>query len=233
MVLVIDENRQTIHEQRLRDTIHHRREHWVKAHLRSERAAKLNQCAAIVQAVSVKKAVQARLNPVAKRLKQKCGHHNGDHSAHHPGRPRGVEQRSDRGHNRDVDGHHAAARGRISETSLEDNVHVHQAVANDGVSETQRDEHQGNRREIHPRAGHNPQEKGRDIKEQKWNNAGKRSPGHPLQLLPQDAGRGTSIAGDKNKGSKQEVNPQTRQVQPVESISRIDRRHETQFAKSD
>ncbi len=94
----------------------------------------------------------------------KIDNHNGDHSAHHSGRPRGVEQRSDRGHDRDIDGHNAPARGRVREAPLEDDVHVHQAVANDGVSETQRDEHQGNRGQIHPRPGHNSQEKGRDVK---------------------------------------------------------------------
>ena len=233
MALVLDENRQAVHEQRLRDSIHHRSEHRVEAHFRRERAAKLNQRAAIVQAVPVKKAVQARLNPVAKRLEQKCRHHDGDHSAHHSGRPRGVEQRSDHRHDRDVHGHHAAARGRIGETSLEDDVHVHQAVADDGVAETQRDQHQRNRGEIHPRPRHNSQEKRHDVKQQKWNNARQRSAGHPLQLLPQDSGRCAAIADNKNKRGQQEVNSQTRQVEPVERISRFDRRHETQFAKSD
>src|SRR5216683_4907385 len=99
--------------------------------------------------------------------------------------------------------------------------------------ETQRNKHQGNCGEIHPRSGHNSQEKGRDVKHQKWNYAGERSSGYPLQLLPQNPGRCTAIAEHKNERGEQEVNSETRQVQPVESISRIDRRHETQFAKPD
>ena len=199
MAFVLDENRQPVHQQRLRDAIHHRREHRIEAHFRSERAAKLNQRAAIIQTVPVKEAVQARLNPVAKRLEQKCRHHDGDHSAHHSGRPGGVEQRSDQRHERDVDGHHAAARGRIGETSLEDDVHVHQAVADDGVAETQRDQHQRNRGEIHPRPRHDSQEIRHDVKQQKWKNARQRSAGDPLQLLPQDSGRCAAVAVHKNE----------------------------------
>ncbi len=233
MALVLDENRQPVHKESLRNSIHYRSEHRVEAHLRSQRAAKLNQRAAIVQTVPVEKAVQPRLNPIAEWLEQKCRHHNRDHSAHHSGRPGGMEQRSDHRHDRDVDGHHAAACGRIGETSLEDDVHIHQAVTDDGVSETQRDEHQRNCGEIHPRPRHNSEEKGHDVKQQKWNNARQRSPGYPLQLLPQDSGRCAAIAENKNERRKQEVNSQTRQIEPVERVPRFDRRHESQFAKSD
>ena len=230
MRLVLDENRQTVHQQRLRDAVHHRRQHRIEAHFGGERAAEFDQRAAIIETVAVEETVQARLNPVAKRLKQKRGDHDGDDFAHHAGRPRGVEQRADQRDERDVDGHHAAARGRVGQAALEDDVHVHQPVANDGVAETQRDQHQRNRGKIHPRPRHDAQEIRHDVQKQERQNAGKRSAGDPLQLLPQDSRRRAAVAVHKNSRGEQEINAQTGQIELVEQNSRPDRGHEAQLA---
>src|SRR6267143_2990493 len=122
------ENRQAVHQQRLRNAVHHRSEHGVEPHFGSERAAELDECPAIVETVPVKELIQARLNPVTERLEQKGGHDNGDDSAHHAGRPGRMEQRADQRNEGDVYGDYAAARHGISKSSLENNVHIHQPV---------------------------------------------------------------------------------------------------------
>ena len=233
MRFVLDENRQAIHQQRLRDAIHHRCEHRIEAHFGGERAAELNQRAAIIETVPVKEPVQARLNPVAKRLKQKCGDDDGDDAAHHAGRPGRVEQRADQRDERDIYGHHAAARRRIRQAALEDDVHVHQPVADDGVAETKRDQHQRNRGKVHPRPRHDAQEIRHHVQKQERKNPGERSAGDPFQLLPQDARRRAAIAVHKHNRGEQEINAQAGQIELVEQNPRANRRHEAQLAESD
>ena len=230
MRFVLDENRQAVHQQRLRDAIHHRCEHRIEPHFGGERASELNQSAAIIEAVPVKETVQARLNPVAKWLEQKCGDNDGDDAAHHSGRPCRVEQRANQRDKRDVYGHHAAARGRIGKPPLEDDVHVHQPVPDDGVAETQRDQHQGYRGEVHPGPRHDAQEIRHHVQKQERKNPGKRSAGDPFELLPQDARGCAAVAVHKHNGGEQEINAQTRQIEPVEQNPRPDRWHEAQLA---
>ena len=92
---VLEKDGQAIDEQRLRNAIHHRAEHGIEAHFLGKRAAEFDQRAAIVEPVAVEEMIEARLHPVAKRLKQECSDDDGDDG---PGRPRsesGVRQRAD------------------------------------------------------------------------------------------------------------------------------------------
>ena len=77
-----------------------------------------------------------------------------------------------------------------------------------------------------------PKKYGTTYKAKEGKNPGERSAGDPLELLPQDSRRSPAVAVHEHKRGKQEINPQTGQVEPVEKNSRADRGHEAQFAKS-
>ena len=100
-------NRQAIHQQRLRNAVHHRTQHRLEAHFIGQRAAEFNQRAPVIQPVAIEKAIQPRLNPFAERLKQKRRDDDGDHAAHRPGRLR-VEICADQRDQREVNRSHAA-----------------------------------------------------------------------------------------------------------------------------
>ena len=52
---------------------------------------------------------------------------------------------------REIHGDHAGRRERVRQAALEDDVHIHQPVANDRVAEAQRDQRQRKHRKLHPR----------------------------------------------------------------------------------
>src|SRR5205085_11343553 len=143
LLRVVHENGQAVYQQGLREAVHYGAEHGIKPHFVRQRAAKFDQRAAVIEAVAVEEAVQAGLNPFAEGLKQKCGDDNGDHASHRPGGRR-VEEISNQRHQREVDGGYRRSSGGVGQAALEDDVHVHQAVTNDGVGETKRNEHQTN-----------------------------------------------------------------------------------------
>ncbi len=62
---------------------------------------------------------------------------------------------------------------------------------------------------------------------------GQRPARHPFQLLPQNAGRRAAITVHEHHGGEHEINAQAGQIEPVQKIPRLDRRHEPQLAKAD
>ena len=81
------------------------------------------------------------------------------------GGPCGVGERANQRDHREINGDDAGGRGRVGQAALEDDVHVHQAVANDGVAETQRNQHQRDAGEFHPRPRHNSEEIRHDVQQ--------------------------------------------------------------------
>src|SRR5215472_13259560 len=94
---IVDENRQPVDQQGLRNAVHHRTQHGVLPYFVRQRAAKFDQGAAIVEPVAIEKTIQARLNPLAERLEQKRRNDDGDHPANRPGGGR-VEEISTQRH---------------------------------------------------------------------------------------------------------------------------------------
>ena len=127
-----------------------------------------------------------------------------------------MKQRADQRNEGDVYGNHAAARGGIGETSLENDVHIHQPVPDDGVSETKRYQHQGYSREIHPGARHDAQRVGHDVQEKERKNARERPSSDPFELLTEDSRSCVAVTVHEGPRGKHEVNAQTSKVQPVE-----------------
>ena len=133
---VLDKNRQAIDEKRLRDAVHHGAEHGLKPHFVGERAAEFDQGAAIVQTVAIEEAIETRLNPFAERLEEKRGDDDGDDAADGSVRLR-MKNLGDQRHEEEVNRGDRSRGRRIGQAAFEDDVHIHQAVTNDGVAEAQ------------------------------------------------------------------------------------------------
>ena len=128
-------------------------------HFVRERAAELDQRAPVIKPVAIEEAIQTRLDPIAEGLKDKRGENDGDDIAGRAGGPSGLEQLANQRSQTEVERHHSGRRHRVSQAALENNVNVHQPVADDGVSEAQRNQRQRKNRKLHPRSQHHAQER--------------------------------------------------------------------------
>src|ERR1700676_407420 len=201
---IFHEDRQTVDQQSLRDAVHHRTEHRFDANFVGQRAAKFDECTAVVQAVAVEKTVEARLNPFAERLKEKGSYDDGDHAAHGPGSLR-VEDVRDQRDQRKVHRRYGSRRCCVSQAALEDDVHIHQAVANHRVAEAQRNEHQSHNGQRHPGPLRRIEEERQHVEQSKRQTANQRAAGQPLQLLAQHTGRSLTITLIKNYSRSDEA----------------------------
>src|SRR3977135_3615640 len=109
-----------------------------------------------------------------------------------------------------------ARAGVMGETAGEIDIHIHQPVPDDGVSETKRYQHQGYSREIHPGARHNAQRVGHDVQKKERKNAGGCPSSDPFELLTEDSRSCVAVTVHEGPRGKHEVNAQTSKVQPVE-----------------
>ena len=71
-----------------------------------------------------------------------------------PDGQRRVREFADQRDRREINRHHAGGRERVRQAALEDDIHVHQPVANDGVAEAERDQRQRENRKLHPGLRH-------------------------------------------------------------------------------
>src|SRR6266852_2220769 len=152
-----------------------------EAHFVRQGAPEFNQRAAIVEAVAVEKAVEAPLNPFAERLEQKGCDNNGDHAPDRTGGLR-VENVGNEGHQRKIDrGDCCRGRG-VCQASLEDDIHVHQTVADDGIAETQWNQHEAQDRNHQPgmRVQVYIEHQRKDVKQRERQSADERSASQPL-----------------------------------------------------
>jgi hypothetical protein len=67
--------------------------------------------------------------------------------------------------------------------TLEDDVYVHQAIADDGVAEAKRNEHQAERGELHPGLRGSVEDVRQNVKHGERQTARQSSTSEPLQLL--------------------------------------------------
>src|ERR1700688_578795 len=202
---VFHEDGQAIDEQSLGNAVHDRAQHGVETHFIGEGAAEFNQGAPVVEPVAVEETIQARLNPFAKRLKQEGGNDDSDHAACRSAGLR-VEDLGNQGDEREVHGGNGGGGRGVGQTALEDDVDVHQAVANDGVAEAQGNEHQAEHGKLHPGVLRRVQHKGDDVEEREGQTARQRSAGEPLQLLAKHAGRSfaKALVEHESGGHKEE-----------------------------
>src|SRR3984893_5171958 len=82
---IFHEDRDAVDQQGLREAVHHRAKHGIEAHFVGERAAELDQRAAVIETIAVEKTIQARMNPFPEGLKEERGDYDGDHAADRAG----------------------------------------------------------------------------------------------------------------------------------------------------
>src|SRR6266849_6094923 len=214
---IFHEDREAVDQQGLREAVHDGTEHGIKAHFVGERAAEL-------ETVAVEKAVQARLNPFAEGLKKERGDDDGDHASDRPGGLR-VEDTGDERDQSEINGGHGGGSSGVSQAALEDDVHVHQAIANDGIAETQRDEHQAENGGAHPGARRGVHEIRHDVERREGDAAGERPARQPLQLLTENTRRRFAEALVEHKPRSQEIDAEIAQLDFIEQNARAEPGH--------
>src|ERR1700733_11091082 len=139
-----------------------------------------------------------------------------------------VKQFSDHGNYGEINAHDGGGGKGVREAALEDDVHVHQAVANDGVAEAERNQDQRIDRTLHPRRRHPAQGVGNDVEADKGQTAGEGSGGDPLQLLAQNAAGSATETKKENEGSQDKINSQVDLFDLIEPLARAERGKEIQ-----
>src|SRR5208282_5433511 len=228
---IFDKNRETVDEERLRYAVHHGAEHRLEPHFVGERATKFDQGAAIVQAVAIKEAIEAGLNPFAEGLEEKRGDHDGDDAADGAVRL-SMKDLGDESHEEEVNRGDGGCCRSIGETALEDDVHIHQAITNDGVGEAQRNENQADCRELHPRLGSRVEGIRHDVKDDKRKTADESPGGEPFQLLPQDAGGRSAIIAIEHFSGSQKAGTEIAVGDFIEKDARAEPRNKTKRPQS-
>src|SRR5579859_1303189 len=218
---IFHEDGDAVDQQGLRETVHDRAEHGVEANFVGERTTELDQGAAVIEAVAVEKPVKAGLDPFAEGLKEESGDHDGNHAA---GRPGGLRMKDigDEGDQGEVNGSNGGGGGGIGQAALEDDIHVHQPVADDGVAEAQRNKHEAEYGGAHPRTVGGIHHVGHDIEEREGQTSGEGPTGQPLQLLPQNAGRRFPKVAIEHDSGGQEIETEIAELDFIEQQARAE-----------
>ena len=140
-------------------------QHRIQIGFRAKLLREFDQRAAVIVAVAVEMAVQLLLNPGADRLEQESA------DQHHDQR-RGVTQvvevdvgqAAEREHDQVEAGQHADGGQRVRVAAAEEDVHVHQPVANDGVGQAQRQQHHREHRQPQVPGGHRAERVRQNVK---------------------------------------------------------------------
>src|SRR5579872_168018 len=139
-----------------------------------------------------------------------------------------MKQQANDGHGGEINRNDRSRRERVGNSALENNVDVHQPVANDGVAEAQWDKDQGECRCRHPSRGDDAREDWNNIKRKEWDYADESAEGDPLQLLPQQAGGRTKITEQKNYARRQKVHAPVSELNLIEAEAAFNRRHQVE-----
>ena len=121
------------------------------------------------------------------------------------------------GHRAKVHRHNRAGGQGVGHAALEDDVHIHEPVAHDGVTKGQGQEDERENRELGgQRGGGDWRQQVRDgVKKSKWGDSKNGPPRHPLHLLPEDRSLGVAIAVPENARGGREVCGQIEHLQPI------------------
>ena len=166
LLRVRQEDRDPIDQQRARQAVDDRAQHLVEIGLGIQVAAKLDQRLAVVVTFAVEELVQIVLHPVLERVEQQRGYGDGDHQADGSGAGEVlVEQHRAMPTAREIRRRDRARGDGVGHAALEDQVDVHQAVAEDGVAEGQRQKDQRQHRNLHPHSGHRAEQVRDDVEE--------------------------------------------------------------------
>ena len=208
---------QAVDHQRPRQPVDDRGQHLVQIGFRVQIAAKLGQRLPVVITFAIEKLVQVILHPVLKGIEQQRSDGDGYHQSQRPGAGEVlVEQHRGHAYGGKVRSRNRAGCDGVGHAALEDQVHIHQPIAEDGVAEGQRQKHQRQHRNLHPQAGHAAGKIRDDVEQRERRNRQNRSARHPLHLLPQDRRLGMTIAVPQGEGRGHKIGRQVNRFQPIQ-----------------
>ena len=211
------EDRETIDEQRVRKPVDHGREHGAQVGFRVQIARKFHQRAPVVVAFAVEDTVEALLDDALDRIEQKRGNYDSDDQSPRARiRQRRVHLLSNNADHQQVQQRNNRSGERIRHAALEDEVNVHQAIADDRVSKGQRQEHQREDRDLHRGARVHTAEIGNHVENRVRRDSEDRSARYPLHLLPQERGFAISIRIDQYDCRQDETHRRADDVKPVQ-----------------
>ena len=216
-VAVGEEDGNSIYQQRARQPVHQRRQHLVEIGLRTQLASEFNQCAPVVVARPEEILVQLLLDPFSHRIEQQRGNYHRDHQPVRSGtghaRVHQLRDRSDAGEVKADDGRRGQ---RIRHAALEDQIHVHQPVTENGVAKRQRQQSQRQYRHLHRERRHHSEQIRQNIEQRKRCYGKNSAARNPLELLPQNGGGGRARVVPKDGRCRDKENRQIRPVHPIQ-----------------
>ena len=219
--VVLQEEGHVLDAQRAHQAVSHGFQHVLDVGLRTQLPGELDQRAAVIVLVLVKEvAVQQHLNPVADGLEDEGGHED----QRHHGRTGQFIQAAHREDQAVEDAEHGERGQRVDVALLEDDVHVHQPVAQDGVAPGERHQDQCQHRHAHHRARDHPQQIGADIKDGERQHAQHHAVAQPLELVAQRGVVGAAVLQGEHAGAQQVDRCQVGQPGLVEQPAHLEQR---------
>src|ERR1700730_11075958 len=183
----------------------------------SRSASELDQRAPVVVACPVKELVKLLLNPFPHRIKQQSGDHDGHHQPVRSGTGHAcVHEQRNRGHPGKINSHDGRRRQRIRHAALENQIHVHQPVAENGVSKRQRQQSERQHRHLHGGRRHHSEQIRQNIKKREWRYGENGAARNPFELLPQNRSGGLAVVAPQNRRRRDEEDRQISPVHPVQ-----------------
>ena len=186
-----EHERHPIDQQRLRDAPHQPFAQAEQIQVAVEIARKADERAPVVVAIAVVHAIEAGLNRVLHRTRQQHEDHRGEErdDVVRAG-TRGIrlehllgEAQQDR-----VEGGNRRDRGGVHQTALDDDLDVHQPVADDGGRERERHEPEEDRRQLEGARRLEPERERQRVAEGERHRAEARAPHDPSKLAPRRHG---------------------------------------------
>ena len=205
-----EEDGDACHQQRLRQPVHDGMEQSVQIGLRTQAAAEGDQGLAIVVALAVEDPVDPVLNGAFERFeKLRRDDDGGDQAPRACAGQAGMHHLSREGDRAKIKADQRSRRQGVGNAALEDQVNVHQAVADNGPAKGKRQKDQANATQLDQNAGNrNAGEKRDDVQHREGNDGEQGSPGQPLQLLAAKRILLPEIVAEENQGSQDVVERQ-------------------------
>ena len=211
------EHGQAVNSQGLRQAVTNLLQQAIKVQYGSKLTRELQQRAPVIVALALEKAIQPLLEVVHDGLEENGSENN----CHNPGAAagdgkRGAEEIREESDQSEIETHDAGRGQGISNASAENNIHIHQPIAHDGIAKSHGQEEQRERRSVHPGVGDKPQEIGQGIKRREGNNREPGAPCDPFQLVFQQRICGASISVVERQSAGKKVRPQVEQLGAVQ-----------------
>ena len=175
---------------------------------RAEAAAEFDEGVSVVVLVTVEDLIDPALEAALEGLEDLGGDEDGEDEAEFTDgfRQIVVYALGDEGDDAEIDGDECAGGQGVGDASFEDEVGVHEPVADDGPTESERQEDEGEAGELLQKDGNGDAgEVGDGVKECEGQNGEQGSAGEPLKLLPEQGGVGSGIAAQEEDGGEDKI----------------------------